>query len=101
LVGWWFMVFNSTFNNIFQVYLDGQFYWGWKPEYSEKTTDLSRVTDKIDHMLKQVNLAMNDFGQLTTDTLIYKFGPFIVSFIISNKKLFQFSNCLILSKNIT
>jgi hypothetical protein len=32
---------------IFQLYLGGQLYWWWKPEYSEKTIDLPHVTDKL------------------------------------------------------
>ena len=42
-------VFNTTFNNI-SVISDGQFYWWGKPEYPEKTTDLSQVTDKLNKM---------------------------------------------------
>ena len=38
-------VFNATFNNI-SVISCGQLNWWGKPEYSEKTTDLSQVTDK-------------------------------------------------------
>jgi hypothetical protein len=43
------MIFNATFNNI-SGYRGGQFYW-WMYQVITTDSDLSQVTDKLDHIM--------------------------------------------------
>jgi hypothetical protein len=65
VVGWLVLWFLTPLSRIIQLYRSGKFYWWRKPEYTEKTTDLSQITEKLYHiLLHSVNLSWE--GSLDT-----------------------------------
>jgi len=51
---------NKQTNNI-SVISWNQFYWWWKPENLEKTTDLLQVTDQLNHMMLYIKNMKKNF----------------------------------------
>ena len=63
IVFFYFCTVITPLSTIFQLYRGVQFYWWRKPEYQEKTTDLSQVTN-LSHNV--VHLAWSRFELVTS-----------------------------------
>jgi hypothetical protein len=67
--GYW-LWYSMPTSTIFQLYCGSPFNWRRKPEYPEKTTNLSQVTDKLYHiMLYWLHITRAGF-ELTTLVVI-------------------------------
>ena len=77
----------TPLSTIVQLYRACQFNWWRKPEYSEKTLDLSQVTDKLYHRKwYRINLAMNRV-RTTRDIHIY-LETFYLNILFNVKRIF-------------
>jgi hypothetical protein len=67
----WRLTLVST---IFQLIRGGQFYLWIKREYPKKTTNLSQITDKLYHIIINVNSNMTSFFSFVNKRAIYRLG---------------------------
>ena len=67
----------TPLSTIFQLYRGGQFYWWRKPEYPEKSPDLSQVTDKLYHIMSCYRL----YGPIRNGLNRFYFSCFFFVFL--------------------
>jgi hypothetical protein len=71
LFGWFGLWCLTPLSTIFQLYRGGRFYWWRKPEYPEKTTDLSHFSIYLTHDDKRCNEFINILRSLHIFVLLF------------------------------
>jgi hypothetical protein len=81
----WFGLWGLTpLSTLFQLYRGSQFYWWRKLEYPEKTTNLSQVTDKLNHF-RSLYFPTVRGGRRGHDRMVFGFTTTVQSVPITTK----------------
>ena len=96
----WCLVFNTTFHNI-SIISWRSYFCGGNRSTQKKTTDLSQVTDKLEHMLYQVHLAMSgirthNYHTFTTTTTPVLIIIELIVWIAMNHYIYHFKGIYII-----